>query len=64
MKLSTNTMNIEFTGWFGFWMFMVLYIFIESIMFFKGYDTFFWRHTTDAEIQLQQKQIEKAADAR
>lgn len=63
MKLSTEKTTIEFTGWFGFWMFMIIYIFIESIMFMKGYDTFFWRHTTDAEIQLQQRQIEKAPNA-
>ena len=47
------------TGWFGFWMFMTVYISIEGYMYMKGHDTFFWVHKTTVEQQLQVEQLKK-----
>lgn len=49
-------MNLE---WFGFWIFMAVFIFCEVKMYLAGHDTFFFEHKTDAEKKLQQKEIEK-----
>jgi len=49
--------TINFNGLFGFWMFMIVYICIEAVMYMKGHDTYFWRHKTPIEIQLQEKEL-------
>ena len=51
-------MKINFTGWFGFWIFLTIYICIEAYMYMNGHDTLFWQHKTPVEIQLQEKAVE------
>ncbi len=45
-------------GWLGFWIFLTVYVACEAWLYSQGHDTFFWRHKTDAEKQIQQKHIE------
>ena len=48
---------MTFTGWFGFWMFMTVYICIEGCMYMHGHDTYFWTHKTGVEQELQLEQL-------
>ena len=50
-------MNNMFSGWFGFWIFMCVYIICEAVMYMNGHDTLFWSHKTPEEKQLQQNII-------
>lgn len=59
MKSKAHQMCIHFTGWFGFWLFLTVYIVIEGVMYLQGHDTFFWAHKTPTELALQQKQSEQ-----
>lgn len=43
----------------GFWLMCAVYIVCEAVIFTEGYDTFLWRHTTEVELKLQQKILEK-----
>lgn len=45
-------------SWFGFWIFMSVYICTEGYMYMNGHDTFFWQHRTEIEKQMQQKALE------
>ena len=45
-------------GWFGFWIFLTVYMIAEYDLYKMGNDTFFWRYKTVEEKQLQQKIIE------
>ena len=45
-------------GWFGFWMFLMVYMFAEYDLYKMGNDTFFWRYKTPEEKILQMKIIE------
>ena len=48
------------TGWFGFWIFMTVFLVCDTWLYSKGNDTLFWRYKTDAEKQLQQKIINES----
>ena len=50
-------MQINFSGWFGFWMFMIVFVGLEYSLYVKGNDTFFWQYKPQAEKQMQQKII-------
>ncbi len=50
-------MKTMFSGWFGFWIFMTVYIICEAVMYMNGHDTAFWSHRTPEEKQLQQNII-------
>ena len=36
---------------------MTVYIVCEAVMYMHGHETFFWRHLTVEEKQIQQQQI-------
>jgi hypothetical protein len=48
-------MNI--TGWGIFWLFAILYFLIDTGLYLKGHNTFFWSYKTKAEIELQYKKL-------
>lgn len=50
---------MNFNGWFGFWLFMSVYIICEAVMYMHGHETAFWKHKTPVEIQIQQQQIKE-----
>lgn len=49
---------MTFTGWFGFWIFMTVYICIEGYMYMHGHETAFWKHKTEVEKELQLEQLQ------
>lgn len=48
-----------FTGWFGFWIFLAVFIVCDHWIFSLGYDSFFQEHKTAAEKELQQLKIQE-----
>ncbi len=48
---------MKMTGWAAFWLFMILFFCVDTWLYWKGHDTFFWAHKTPAELQHQQKQL-------
>lgn len=48
---------MRLTGWFGFWIFMTVYISIEGYMYMNGHETLFWKHKTPTEQQLQLEEL-------
>ncbi len=52
-------MEFNVSGWFGFWLFMTVYIIIEAVMYLNGHDTCFWKHKTQAELTIQQSKIQQ-----
>lgn len=52
--------KIVFSGWFGFWLFMVVLVICDCWVFTQGYDSFLQHHKTDAEKELQRIKIETA----
>jgi len=45
------------TRWAMFWLFMIVYLLIETMLFLKGYDTLFWQHKTPAELEFQRMKL-------
>lgn len=45
-------------GWFGFWIFLTVYMIAEYDLYKMGNDTFFWRYKSVEEKALQAKIIE------
>ena len=45
--------------WFGFWIFMAVFVACDHWIFAQGYDSAFQHHTTDAEKELQRLKIEQ-----
>lgn len=41
-----------------FWVFMIVYLCVDTWLFTKGYNTMFWQYKTEAEKQMQQVIIE------
>jgi hypothetical protein len=54
-----NKMEVHITGWAVFWLFVIVYFFVDTALFVKGYDTLFWRHKTETELQIQQIKVEQ-----
>jgi hypothetical protein len=48
-----------FNGWFGFWIFMTVFLLCDTYLYSKGHETMFWKHKTVEEKQIQQHQIER-----
>jgi len=44
----------------GLWVFLVLFEVLEWHLYSHGHDTFFWRHNTVEEKELQRIAIDKA----
>lgn len=51
-------MSVTLTGWAMFWVFMIVYLCVDTWLFTKGYNTMFWQYKTEAEKQMQQVIIE------
>lgn len=49
---------MTFTGAFGFWIFMTVFLICDTYLYSQGNETFFWGYKTPEEKQLQQKIIE------
>ncbi|GEM_PF-5691276 len=45
--------------WFGFWIFMSVFVAVDHWIYSKGYDSFFLVHKTDIEKELQQLKVEE-----
>ena len=45
--------------WFGFWIFMSVFVAVDYWIYSKGHDSFFMSHKTDIEKELQQLKIEE-----
>jgi len=43
------------TGWAAFWLFMALYLAIDTGLFLKGYNTLFWTYHTPNELEKQRQ---------
>lgn len=49
---------MTFTGAFGFWIFMTVFLVCDTYLYSRGHETFFWSYKTPEEKKLQQKIIE------
>lgn len=47
--------------WFTFWIAVAVFIAAEAVLTLRGMDTNLWQFRTPAELQLQQRLIEKRA---
>lgn len=45
--------------WFGFWIFLAVFVACAHWIFAQGYDSFFQHHKTEAEKELQRLKIEE-----
>lgn len=48
-------MNI---AWFGFWVFMAVFVAADYYIFLQGYDSYLQKHKTAEEKELQKLKIE------
>lgn len=46
-------------AWLGFWVFLSTLLVCDTFLFYKGYESFFWKAKTDAEKVIHQKAGEK-----
>ena len=46
-------------GWFGFWIFMAVFVAADSWLFSQGYETALQKHKTPEEKELQKLKIEE-----
>lgn len=44
-------------SWFGFWIFLAVYVACEAWLYSKGHNTFFFTHKTDAEKAIRDRQV-------
>lgn len=45
------------TGWAAFWLFVSLVYLVDTYVFLKGYNTFFWSYKTPIELESQKKKL-------
>lgn len=45
--------------WFGFWIFLAVFVACDCWVFAQGYNSFFQHYKTDAEKELQRLKIEE-----
>lgn len=50
--------EINISGWATFWLYMIMMFLIDTWVFLKGYDTFYWKHKTPNEFLIQMTKIE------
>ena len=43
------------SSWAAFWLFMCVFMVCDSWLYSKGHNTFFWKHQTEAELQIQKR---------
>ena len=46
-------------AWFGFWIFMAVYVAVDGWLYSKGHEGFFFGHRTDAEKIMRDAQAAK-----
>lgn len=46
-------------AWLGFWIFLAVFTAGDYWIYSQGYDSFFYEHKTDAEMELQRLRIEE-----
>lgn len=39
-----NTNTFVFSGWFGFWMFMTVFLLCDAYFYSQGKESMFWRY--------------------
>ena len=50
-------MEINISGWFGFWIFMIMLFLLDTWIFARGYDSFLQSHKTPEEKAIQRYKI-------
>lgn len=50
-------MNSLSLGFFGFWIFCAVYLYVDHIQYLKGHDTLFFSHKTPEEECIREAQI-------
>ena len=58
VNMPTTTKANNGMAWFGFWIFLAVYVACEAWLYSQGHETFFWHHKTDVEKQIQQQAVE------
>lgn len=53
-----DKVSVTITAGAMFWLFMIVFLGVDTWLFTKGYNTMFWQYKTDAEKQMQQVIIE------
>lgn len=52
-----KTIMAHITGWGALWVFVTVFFLVDTGLFFRGYNTFFWAYKTPAEIAVQCKKL-------
>lgn len=47
-------------AWFGFWIFLSVYVAVEAYLYNQGHETFFFAHKTEAEKTIRDAQVFRA----
>lgn len=47
--------RIKITGWAVFWLFVIVFFLVDTQLFTRGYNTFFWQYKTKNEVEYQRK---------
>jgi hypothetical protein len=47
------------SAWIAFWLFLAIMYIVDAWLYSKGHDTFFFRHKTPEEKEIQQQIIRK-----
>jgi heme/copper-type cytochrome/quinol oxidase subunit 1 len=42
--IDKNTNTFVFSGWFGFWMFMTVFLLCDAYFYSQGNESMFWRY--------------------
>lgn len=58
MLFKNDRTELHISGWAMFWVFMIVYLLVDTALFTRGYETFYWRHITSEEKQIQQIKID------
>lgn len=43
------------SGWAAFWLAVTVFFLVDTAVFLKGYDTFFWAYKTPNELAAQKR---------
>lgn len=62
-KTKDKKKSINITTGGMFWLFVIVYLCLDTYLFTVGYNTFFWHYRTPEEKQIQQIKIEKMKNA-
>lgn len=45
------------SNWAWFWIFMSVFVVCDTVLFLRGFDTFFWCYKTPSELEYQRKKL-------